>query len=71
MVGRIDAGCIAMLSLVIAALRSLAEGFHAHRNLVRESRLVLRHQLLVLKRTIKAPAGRNSNRPFWAALSAK
>ena len=67
--GRIDAGWIAMLSLVIAALRSLAAGFHARRNLVLEN-LALRHQLLVLNRTVKAPALRNSDRLFWVALSA-
>jgi hypothetical protein len=31
--------------------------------------LALRHQLLVLKRTVKAPTHRNSDRLFWAALS--
>jgi hypothetical protein len=69
MVGRIDQGWIAMLSLVLAVLRSLAAGLHCRRNLVMEN-LALRHQLLVLKRTIMAPAIRNSDRLFWAALSA-
>ena len=32
--------------------------------------LALRHQLLVLNRTVKAPTFRNSDRLFWAALSA-
>jgi hypothetical protein len=58
-----------MLSLVLAVLRSLATGFHARRHLVLEN-LALRHQLLVLNRTIKTPALRNSDRLFWAALSA-
>ena len=66
--GRIDAGWIAMLSLVLAVLSSLAAGFHVRRNLVLEN-LALRHQLLVLKRSIKNPALRNSDRLFWAALS--
>ncbi len=66
--GRIDAGWIATLSLVLAVLSSLAAGFHVRRNLVLEN-LALRHQLLVLKRSIKNPALRNSDRLFWAALS--
>jgi transposase InsO family protein len=58
-----------MLSLVFAVLRSLTAGFHARRHLVLEN-LALRHQLLVLNRTVKAPTLRNSDRLFWAALSA-
>lgn len=58
-----------MLSLVLAVVRSLAAGLHCRRNLVLES-LALRHQLLVQKRTIKAPALRNTDRLFWAALCA-
>jgi len=58
-----------MLSLVFAVLSSLAAGFHARRHLVLEN-LALRHQLLVLNRTVKAPPLRNSDRLFWAALSA-
>lgn len=45
MAGRIDPGWIAMLSLVLAALRSLAAGFRARRNIVLEN-LALRHQQL-------------------------
>ena len=58
-----------MLSLVFAVLRSLAAGFHARRHLVGEN-LALRHQLLVLNRTVKAPTLRNSDRLFWAAFCA-
>lgn len=58
-----------MLSLVTTALRTLAEGYYARRNLVLEN-LALRHQLLVLKRVIKAPVPRNSDWLFWAAFSA-
>ena len=61
--GRIDAGWIAMLSLVLAVLSSLAAGFHVRRNLVLEN-LALRHQLLVLKRSIKNPALRNLRPAF-------
>jgi len=57
-----------MFSLGFAALRSVAAGFYARRHLVMEN-LALRHQLLVLNRTVKAPALRNSDRLFWAALS--
>ncbi len=56
-----------MLSLVLAMLRSLTAGFCARRKLVLEN-LALRHQLLVLNRTIKTPALRKSDRLFWAAL---
>jgi hypothetical protein len=49
-------------------LSSPAVGFHVRRNLVLEN-LALRHQLLVLKRSIKNPALRNSDRLFWVALS--
>lgn len=69
MAGRIEVGSIVMLSLVLAVIRSLAAGLHCRRNLVREN-LALRHQLLVLKRTNKASALRNSDALFWAALSA-
>jgi hypothetical protein len=41
---RIDTGWIAMLSLALAVLRSLAAGFRARRNLVLDN-LALRHQL--------------------------
>jgi hypothetical protein len=58
-----------MLSLVFAVLRSLAAAFHSRRHLVMEN-LALRHQLLVLNRTVKAPSLRNSDRLFWAALCA-
>lgn len=58
-----------MLSLVFAVLRSLAAGFHSRRHLVMEN-LALRHQLLMLNRTVKAPTLRKSDRPFWAALCA-
>jgi hypothetical protein len=40
-----------MLSLVVAILRSLAAAFHSRRHLAMEN-LALRHQLLVLKRTV-------------------
>jgi hypothetical protein len=43
-----------MLSLVFAVRRSLAAGFHARRHLALEN-LALRHQLLVLNRTVKVP----------------
>jgi hypothetical protein len=69
MVVRIGAGWIAMLSLVYAVLRSLAAGFRARRHPVVEN-LALRHQLLVLNRTVKAPTLRIFDRLFWAALSA-
>lgn len=59
--GRIDAGWIAMLSLVLDILRSVAAGFHSRRNLVLEN-VALRHQLLVLYRTVKSPTLRNSDR---------
>ncbi len=58
-----------MLSLVIAFLRSLTAASHSRRHLVMEN-LALRHQLLVLNRTAKAPALRNSDQLFWAALCA-
>jgi hypothetical protein len=45
MVVRIGAGWIAMLSLVLAVLRSPAAAFHSRRHLVLEN-LALRHQLL-------------------------
>ena len=67
--GRIEAGSNGMLSLVVAVLRSLAARIHALRILVLEN-LALRHPLLVLNRTVKAPTLRNSNWLFWAALSA-
>ena len=40
-----------MLSLVVAILRSLAAAFHSRCHLVMEN-LALRHQLLVLNRTV-------------------
>jgi hypothetical protein len=43
-----------MFSLVLAVLRSLVAGFHARRHFALEN-LALRHQLLVLNRTIKTP----------------
>jgi transposase InsO family protein len=58
-----------MISLVLEILRSLAAGFHARRNLVFEN-LALRHQLLVLHRTVHSPTFRTSDRVFWAALRA-
>ena len=58
-----------MLSLVFAFLRSLTAASHSRRRLVMEN-LALRHQLLVLNRTAKAPALRNSDQLFWAALCA-
>jgi hypothetical protein len=66
---RIRAGWIAMISLRLAVLRSLIAGFFVRRHLVLEN-LALRHQLLVLNRTVKSPTLRNSDRLFWAALSA-
>ncbi len=69
MVGRIEAGWIALRSLVFAVLRSLAAGLQTRRNLVLEN-LALRHQLLVLNRKVKSPARRSSDRLFWAVLSA-
>jgi len=44
-------------------------GFLGRRNLVLEN-LALRHQLLVLNRKVKSPTLRNSDRLFWANLSA-
>ena len=58
-----------MLSLVFAFLRSLTAASHSRRHLVLEN-LALRHQLLVLNRTVKTPTLRKSDRLFWAALSA-
>jgi hypothetical protein len=58
-----------MLPLVLAVLRSLAAGFHSRRNLVMEN-LALRHQLLVMNRTVQASTLRHSDRLFWAALCA-
>lgn len=58
-----------MFSLLVAVLRSLIAGFRARRNLVLEN-LALRHQLLVLNRKVKSPTLRNSDRLFWATLSA-
>ena len=58
-----------MFSLLVAGLRSLIAGFRARRNLVLEN-LALRHQLLVLNRKVKSPTLRNSDRLFWATLSA-
>jgi hypothetical protein len=68
MVVRIRAGWIAMISLGLAVLRSLIAGFFVRRHLVLEN-LALRHQLLVLNRTVKSPTLRNSDRLFWATLS--
>ena len=68
LVGSIAAGWIAMLTFAVAVLRSLVAGLRARRHLILEN-LALRHQLLVLNRTVKAPALRISNRLFWAALS--
>jgi hypothetical protein len=42
-----------MVSLVLAALRSLAAALQTRRHLVLEN-LALRHQLLVLNRTVKS-----------------
>ncbi len=47
MAGQIDAGWVAMFSLLSAVLRSVIAGFRGRRNLVLEN-LALRHQLLVL-----------------------
>jgi hypothetical protein len=58
-----------MFSLLVAVLRSLIAGFRARRNLVLEN-LALRHQPLVLNRKVKSPTLRNSDRLFWATLSA-
>lgn len=58
----------ALVSLVLTVLRSLAATLQTRRHLVLEN-LALRHQLLVLKRTAKTPALRNSDRLFWALLS--
>jgi len=67
MVGRVGAGRVAMFSVLFAFLRSLLAAVQTHRHLVLEN-LALRHQLLVLNRTVKAPALRNSDRLFRAAL---
>ncbi len=69
MAGRVEAGSIAMISLVFAFLRSLLAGFHVRRNLIMEN-LALRHQLLVLNRKVKTPPLRNCDRLFWATLCA-
>jgi hypothetical protein len=66
---RIRAGWIAMISLGLAVLRSLLAGFFVRRHLILEN-LALRHQLPVLNRTVKAQTLDNSDRLFWAALSA-
>lgn len=58
-----------MHSLAFAVLRSLAATFHSRRHLVLVN-FALRHQLLVLNRTVKAPTLRNSDRLIWAALCA-
>ena len=58
-----------MISLGLAVLRSLVAGCFVRRHLVLEN-LALRHQLLVLNRSVKSPTLRNSDRLFWAALSA-
>jgi hypothetical protein len=52
-----------MLSLVRVVLRGLAAALHSRRHLIVEN-LALRSQLLVLKRTVKAPTLRNSDRLF-------
>jgi len=57
-----------MHSLVRGVFRGLAAALQTRRHLVLEN-LALRHQLLVLNRTAKTPAFRNSDRLFWAVLS--
>jgi len=57
-----------MFSLVLAVFRSIGSGFRTRRQLLLEN-LALRHQLLVLHRTVKMPALRNSDRLLWAILS--
>ena len=69
MAGPIGANWIAMVSLVLEMLRSLAAALQTRRHLTLEN-LPLRHQLMVLKRTVKPPILRNSDRSFWAALCA-
>jgi putative transposase len=58
-----------MLSFLRTVWRSLAAALKTRRHLVLEN-LALRHQLLVLNRTAKAPVVRDSDRLFWAVLSA-
>jgi hypothetical protein len=58
-----------MISLGFAVLRSLVARLFVRRHLVQEN-LALRHQLLVLNRTVKSPTLGNSDRLFWATLSA-
>ena len=65
----IAAGWIRMFSVILTVLRSLIGAFQPRRHLVLEN-LALRHQLMVLKRTVKIPTLRTSDRLFWAVLSA-
>ena len=68
MIDRIETGWVAMLSLVLAVLRSFASALQTRHHLLFEN-LALRHQLLVLNRAVKTPARRNRDRLFWAILS--
>lgn len=69
MIPEIDAGLTAMFSLAFAVLQCLAATLQTRRHLVFED-LALRHQGLVLNRTVKAPTLRNFDRLLWAALCA-
>ena len=66
MAGRIDPCWIAILSLLLAVLRSLAAGFHARRRLILEN-LALRHQRLVQNARSMTPALRNAELLFYFA----
>lgn len=57
-----------MFSLAFAVLQCLAATLQTRRHLVFED-LALRHQGLVLNRTVKSPALRVSDRLLWATLS--
>ena len=56
-----------MFSLVATLLRVLCSGFQAHQQLMLEN-LALRHQLVVLKRSVAKPKLRSSDRLLWVLL---
>jgi putative transposase len=58
-----------MFSLIFAVIRSLGTLLQTHRQLLLEN-LALRHQLMVLRRTVPKPRFSNADRFFWIGLRA-
>src|SRR4029453_4471215 len=57
-----------MAGMITLILLGLLRGVRTQRSLVLEN-LALRHQLVVLQRTVPRPRLRTADRPFWVLLS--